>query len=137
MVRKLTEKHPVTLVNSVNPYRIEGQKTAAFEIIDVLGDAPGLSFHPGGQRRQHHRLLERLCRIPQAGQIDKSPKMMGFQAEGAAPIVRGHLIEQPETIATAITIGNPASWQKAVRPGMSPAASSTWSATMKFWPPII
>jgi threonine synthase len=114
IVRTLTEKHPVTLVNSLNPYRIEGQKTAAFEIIDVLGDAPDYLFLPVGNAGNITAYWKGFKEYHAAGKAVKKPKMYGFQAEGAAPIVRGHVIEKPETVATAIRIGNPASWQKAV-----------------------
>jgi threonine synthase len=114
IVRSITEKHPVTLVNSLNPYRIEGQKTAAFEIIDFLGDAPDYLFIPVGNAGNITAYWKGFVEYYQAGKSTKKPKMMGFQAEGAAPIVRGYPIEKPETVATAIRIGNPASWQKAV-----------------------
>ena len=114
IVRKLSERHPVTLVNSLNPYRIEGQKTAAFEIIDVLGDAPDYLFLPVGNAGNITAYWKGFKEYYAAGKATKKPKMYGFQAEGAAPIVRGHAIEKPETVATAIRIGNPASWQKAV-----------------------
>ena len=113
IVRSLTDKHPVTLVNSVNPNRIEGQKTAAFEIIDVLGDAPDYLFIPVGNAGNITAYWQGFVEHYQAGKTSIKPVMMGFQAEGAAPIVRGHPIERPETVATAIRIGNPASWQKA------------------------
>jgi threonine synthase len=114
IVRKLTETHPVTLVNSVNPYRIEGQKTAAFEIIDVLGNAPDFLFIPVGNAGNITAYWKGFIEYHKIGKSTQLPKMMGFQAEGAAPIVLGHIVEQPQTIATAIRIGNPASWQKAV-----------------------
>jgi threonine synthase len=114
IVRRLTEKHPVTLVNSLNPNRIEGQKTAAFEIIDVLGDAPDYLFLPVGNAGNITAYWKGFKEYYRAGKATRKPKMYGFQAEGAAPIVRGHAIEKPETVATAIRIGNPASWQKAV-----------------------
>ena len=114
IVRTLTEKHPVTLVNSLNPHRIEGQKTAAFEIIDVLGEAPDYLFIPVGNAGNITAYWKGFVEYHQAGRAKKKPKMMGFQAEGAAPIVRGYAIEKPETVATAIRIGNPASWQRAV-----------------------
>ena len=114
IVRSLTEKHPVTLVNSLNPYRIEGQKTAAFEIIDALGDAPDYLFIPVGNAGNITAYWKGFVEYCQAGRASVKPKMMGFQAEGAAPIVRGHVIKEPETVASAIRIGNPASWQKAV-----------------------
>jgi len=114
IVRRLTEKHPVTLVNSVNPHRIEGQKTAAFEIIDALGDAPDYLFIPVGNAGNITAYWKGFVEYYQAGKTDSKPKMMGFQAAGAAPIVRGHVVEKPQTIASAIRIGNPASWQQAV-----------------------
>ncbi len=113
IVRSITEKHPVTLVNSLNPYRIEGQKTAAFEIIDVLGDAPDYLFLPVGNAGNITAYWKGFKEYYQAGKSTRKPKMYGFQAEGAAPIVRGYAIEKPETVATAIRIGNPASWGKA------------------------
>jgi threonine synthase len=113
IVRKLTEKHPITLVNSLNPYRIEGQKTAAFEIIDVLGDAPDYQFMPVGNAGNITAYWKGYTEYKQAGKATKNPKMMGYQAEGAAPIVRGKVIKKPKTIATAIRIGNPASWKYA------------------------
>ncbi len=113
IVRRLTEKYPVTLVNSVNPYRIEGQKTASFEIIDTLGDAPDYLFIPVGNAGNITAYWKGFVEYYNAGKTIKKPQMMGFQAEGAAPIVRGYIIDKPETVATAIRIGNPASWQKA------------------------
>jgi threonine synthase len=114
IVRDLTEKHPVTLVNSVNPNRIEGQKTAAFEIVDLLGDAPDYLFIPVGNAGNITAYWKGFKEYHQQGKAGHKPKMMGFQAEGAAPIVRGYPIEAPETVASAIRIGNPASWEKAV-----------------------
>jgi threonine synthase len=114
MVRKITEKHPVTLVNSLNPFRIEGQKTAAFEIIETLGEAPDLLFIPVGNAGNITAYWKGFSEWFAAGKTQKKPRMMGFQAEGAAPIVRGHIVEAPETVASAIRIGNPASWTKAV-----------------------
>jgi len=114
IVRSLSERQPVTLVNSLNPYRIEGQKTAAFEIIDVLGDAPDYLFLPVGNAGNITAYWKGFKEYYEAGKATKKPKMYGFQAEGAAPIVRGYAIEKPETVATAIRIGNPASWEKAV-----------------------
>ena len=115
IVRSLTDRHPITLVNSVNPHRLEGQKTAAFEIIDSLGDAPDYLFIPVGNAGNITAYWKGFFEYHQAGRAKVKPRMMGFQAEGAAPIVRGHVIEKPETIASAIRIGNPASWQKAVK----------------------
>ncbi len=114
MARDLTAKHPVALVNSVNPNRIEGQKTASFEIIDMLGDAPDYLCIPVGNAGNITAYWKGFKEYYELGKAKKKPKMMGFQAEGAAPIVRGYPIEKPETIASAIRIGNPASWQKAV-----------------------
>jgi len=113
LVRKLTETHPVTLVNSLNPHRIEGQKTAAFEIVDALGDAPDFQFIPVGNAGNITAYWKGYVEYHKLGKAKRRPKMMGFQAEGAAPIVLGHIVEQPQTIATAIRIGNPASWKKA------------------------
>ena len=114
IVRELTQKHPVTLVNSLNPHRIEGQKTAAFEIIDVLGEAPDYLFIPVGNAGNITAYWKGFVEYYQGGRGGNKPRMMGFQAEGAAPIVRGYVIDQPQTVASAIRIGNPASWQKAV-----------------------
>jgi len=114
IVRSLTKKHPVTLVNSINPYRIEGQKTAAFEIVDVLGRAPDYLFIPVGNAGNITAYWKGFVEYYHQGKARQKPKMMGFQAEGAAPIVRGYVIEEPQTVASAIRIGNPASWQKAV-----------------------
>ena len=114
IVRTLTDKHPVTLVNSVNPYRIEGQKTASFEIVDALGEAPDYLFIPVGNAGNITAYWKGFVEYYEKGKAKAKPKMMGFQAEGAAPIVRGHAIEKPETVASAIRIGNPASWQRAV-----------------------
>lgn len=115
VVKVLTQKHPVTLVNSLNPYRIEGQKTAAFEIVDALGDAPDYLFIPVGNAGNITAYWKGFTEYSKLGKASCRPQMMGFQAEGAAPIVRGRPIEKPETVATAIRIGNPASWQKATQ----------------------
>src|SRR4030066_657667 len=114
IVRTLVQKHPVTLVNSLNPYRIEGQKTAAFEIVDDLGEAPDYFFIPVGNAGNITAYWKGFVEYKQAGRASKTPKMMGFQAEGAAPIVKGKVINSPKTLATAIRIGNPPSWQSAV-----------------------
>jgi len=113
IVREMSEKHPVTLVNSLNPYRIEGQKTASFEIVDQLGRAPDIHALPVGNAGNITAYWKGYKEYLDKGKITALPKMYGFQAEGAAPIVRGHVIDMPETVATAIRIGNPASWQKA------------------------
>jgi threonine synthase len=114
LVRTLTQKHPITLVNSLNPHRIEGQKTAAFEVVDALGDAPDYLFIPVGNAGNITAYWRGFQEYQAAGRASKRPRMMGFQAEGAAPIVRGEVVAEPETIATAIRIGNPASWRGAV-----------------------
>ncbi|MGL4172710.1 MAG: threonine synthase [Actinomycetota bacterium] len=117
LARKLSESYPVELVNSVNPYRIEGQKTAAFEVVDALGDAPDIHCLPVGNAGnitaywQGYREYTVTSSAP--GPASKTPAMWGFQAAGAAPIVLGHPVDQPDTIATAIRIGNPASWRQA------------------------
>jgi threonine synthase len=114
IVRALTQKYPVTLVNSLNPYRIEGQKTAAFEIIDDLGDAPDYLFIPVGNAGNITAYWKGFVEYHGAGQASRTPRMMGFQAAGAAPIVLDKVVKRPKTIATAIRIGNPVSWQKAI-----------------------
>jgi len=114
VVREITDKHPIVLVNSLNPNRIEGQKTGAFEICDVLGRAPDIHAIPVGNAGNITAYWKGYREYHEAGKIDVLPRMLGFQAEGAAPIVRGHPVEKPETIATAIRIGNPASWESAV-----------------------
>jgi threonine synthase len=114
LVQEITQKYPITLVNSINPYRIEGQKTAAFEICDQLSRAPDYHFLPVGNAGNITAYWRGYKEYHQHGKISFLPKMMGFQAEGAAPIVLGHLVEKPDTIATAIRIGNPASWKEAV-----------------------
>lgn len=113
VVRKISEEYPITLVNSVNPYRIEGQKTGAFEICDALGQAPDYHFIPVGNAGNITAYWKGYKEYSERGKINNLPKMMGFEAEGAAAIVRGERIMNPETIATAIRIGNPASWEKA------------------------
>lgn len=112
-VRAISDTHPITLVNSVNPYRIEGQKTGAFEICDSLGKAPEYHFIPVGNAGNITAYWKGYKEYKAAGVIGNLPKMMGFEAEGAAAIVRGERIMKPETLATAIRIGNPASWKQA------------------------
>ncbi len=114
LVREYTGKHEVTLVNSVNPHRLEGQKTAAFELVDALGDAPDYLFIPVGNAGNITAYWKGFREYQSIGRSSRLPKMMGFQAEGAAPIVRGEPVANPQTIASAIRIGNPASWQGAV-----------------------
>ena len=113
LVKEITAKYPITLVNSLNPYRIEGQKTASFEICDCLGEAPDFQVMPVGNAGNITAYWKGYKEYKAAGKSKRLPKMLGFQAEGAAPIVRGHPIKEPQTIATAIRIGNPASWKKA------------------------
>ncbi len=113
LTRALAEKWPVTLVNSVNPFRIEGQKTAAFEIVESLGRAPDLHLMPVGNAGNITSYWRGYREARAAGWSESLPRMHGFQAEGADPIVRGHVVEDPVTIATAIRIGNPASWKGA------------------------
>jgi threonine synthase len=110
IVRQLGDSAPVTVVNSINPYRIEGQKTGAFEIVDVLGDAPDVHCIPVGNAGNITAYWKGYREYQDAGRLTRLPRMMGFQAAGAAPIVAGHPIEDPDTIATAIRIGRPASW---------------------------
>ena len=114
IVREVSEKYPITLVNSVNPYRIEGQKTGAFEICEALGQAPDYHFIPVGNAGNITAYWKGYKEWHELGKIKDLPKMMGFEAEGAAAIVKGERIMNPETLATAIRIGNPASWNKAV-----------------------
>jgi threonine synthase len=113
IVRELPDRAPVTVVNSVNPYRIEGQKTGAFEIVDVLGDAPDVHCIPVGNAGNITAYWRGYLEYRSAGRSTRLPRMLGFQAAGAAPIVLGHPVEHPETVATAIRIGNPASWYSA------------------------
>ena len=114
LAREICEKYPVTLVNSINPYRIEGQKTASFEIVDSLGRFPDYQFMPVGNAGNITAYWKGYKEYQKVKSGDCLPKMMGFQASGSAPIVLGKPIKNPETIATAIRIGNPASWKKAV-----------------------
>jgi threonine synthase len=113
LVREISSQHPVQLVNSVNPYRIEGQKTAAFEIADALAAAPDFQVMPVGNAGNISAYWKGYKEYFNIKKIAQLPKMLGFQAQGAAPIVKGHVISQPKTIATAIKIGNPASWKQA------------------------
>jgi threonine synthase len=114
IVRQISEAHPIVLVNSLNPDRLEGQKTAAFEVCDQLGDAPTLLFIPVGNAGNITAYWRGFGEYRRAGKVSRLPRMIGWQADGAAPIVRGHVVERPETIASAIRIGNPASWQGAL-----------------------
>ncbi len=115
LVRQITETHPVALVNSINPYRIEGQKSGAFEIVDDFdGYAPDFHILPVGNAGNITAYWKGYKEYHAYGKAKNLPRMLGFQAAGAAPIVLGHPVEQPQTFATAIRIGNPASWQTAV-----------------------
>ncbi|HVN66957.1 MAG TPA: threonine synthase, partial [Candidatus Sulfotelmatobacter sp.] len=114
LVREMGDKYPVEIVNSINPYRIEGQKTGAFEIIRQLDAVPDFHAIPVGNAGNITAYWKGYKEYYGVKKISTLPKMIGFQAEGAAPIVRGHPIENPETLATAIRIGNPASWKTAV-----------------------
>ena len=113
LARKLASDHPVALVNSVNPYRLEGRKTAAFEIIEELGDAPDVHCLPVGNAGNITAYWMGYREYAKAGKAARTPRMFGFQASGASPIVRGEPVLAPVTIATAIRIGNPASWRLA------------------------
>ncbi|HAX76789.1 MAG TPA: threonine synthase, partial [Cyanobacteria bacterium UBA11372] len=114
IVCEMAQTYPVTLVNSVNPYRLEGQKTGAFEVVDALGNAPDWLCIPVGNAGNITAYWMGFCQYHQAGKCDRLPRMMGFQAAGASPLVTGIPVAHPETLATAIRIGNPASWEKAV-----------------------
>ncbi len=114
LVREISGSHPIVLVNSVNPDRLEGQKTGAFEICEQLEDVPSHQFMPVGNAGNITAYWRGYREYRQAGRIARLPRMIGWQAEGAAPIVRGWIVERPETVASAIRIGNPASWQGAL-----------------------
>ena len=115
LAREFTDQHPITLVNSVNPHRLAGQKTAAFEVADLLGDAPDYLFIPVGNAGNITAYWQGFVEYHDLGRSRTLPRMMGFQAAGAAPIVHGQPIANPQTIASAIRIGNPASWQPALK----------------------
>lgn len=114
IARELAEHYPVHLVNSVNPDRIEGQKTAAFEVVEVLGDAPDFHIVPVGNAGNYTAYSRGYAEELERGAVTKLPRMFGFQAAGSAPIVLGHPVKNPETLASAIRIGNPASWELAL-----------------------
>lgn len=114
IARELATNYPVHLVNSVNPDRIEGQKTAAYEVVDVLGDAPDFHFIPVGNAGNYTAYARGYREEIARGVATTLPRMLGFQASGSAPLVRGEIVKNPETIATAIRIGNPASWELAL-----------------------
>jgi threonine synthase len=119
VARTLEAVYPVALVNSVNPYRIEGQKTAALEVCDALGRAPDYHFMPVGNAGNITSYWKGYREYRVEGRIDALPAMFGFQAQGASPIVKGHPVKDPRTIATAIRIGNPASWKGALEAASS------------------
>jgi threonine synthase len=114
IARDLAANYPVHLVNSVNPDRIEGQKTAAFEVVEVLGDAPDFHFIPVGNAGNYTAYTRGYTEDLEVGNASRLPRMFGFQAAGSAPIVRGEIVREPDTIASAIRIGNPASWKLAL-----------------------
>jgi threonine synthase len=114
IARELADSYPVHLVNSVNPDRIEGQKTAAYEVVEQLGDAPDFHFIPVGNAGNYTAYSRGYREEAARGVATRVPRMFGFQAEGSAPIVRGEVVRHPETVATAIRIGNPASWHLAL-----------------------
>jgi threonine synthase len=114
VVRQLGERGGVTVVNSINPYRIEGQKTASFEICDALGDAPDVHCIPVGNAGNITAYWKGYSEYQRDGRASKAPRMLGWQAAGSAPLVLGEPVPHPETIATAIRIGNPASWESAI-----------------------
>jgi len=114
IVRQIAERHPVTLVNSVNPFRLEGQKTGAFEVCDQLGRAPDYHLIPVGNAGNITAYWRGYREYHRAGRVKELPRMVGFQAAGAAPIYENRVIEEPRTVATAIKIGNPASWGPAL-----------------------
>jgi threonine synthase len=114
MAREITAKHPIALVNSVNPYRIEGQKTAAFEISDALGDAPDVLSIPVGNAGNITAYWRGFVEYHRMERTSIRPRMLGFQAAGAAPLVHGAPLKSPQTVASAIRIGNPASWKTAI-----------------------
>lgn len=128
IVRDITAKHPITLVNSVNPYRLEGQKTAAFEVVDALGKAPDYLAIPVGNAGNISAYWKGFKEYRDAGRSASVPKMIGFQAAGASPLVTGKPFPNPETVATAIRIGNPASWDLAVS-AYTDSEGGVWAVT--------
>jgi threonine synthase len=115
IVKELSAAYPVVLVNSINPFRIEGQKTAAMEVCDQLGDAPSIHILPVGNAGNITAYWKGYREYRAANQVTRVPRMIGFQASGAAPIVLGQIVEEPQTVATAIRIGNPANWKTALQ----------------------
>jgi threonine synthase len=123
IVKELSVTHGIELVNSINPYRIEGQKTAAMEVCDQLGDAPTVHVLPVGNAGNITAYWKGYREYRAANQSTRLPRMVGFQAAGAAPIVLGHIVENPQTVASAIRIGNPASWEAALNAVMESAGA--------------
>lgn len=113
LVKKISHEHPIEMVNSLNPFRLQGQMTAAFEVVDVLGQAPDFHFLPVGNAGNISAYWMGYKTYFEEGRMPALPKMMGWQAAGSAPIVDGAIVKNPETVATAIRIGNPASWKLA------------------------
>lgn len=128
IAKRVAGGYPVTLVNSVNPYRIEGQKTGAYEVCDSLGDAPDFHCIPVGNAGNISAYWKGYLEYGEAGKAKRRPKMYGFQATGAAPLVIGEPVANPETVATAIRIGNPASWKTAVEAARS-SQGGFWAVT--------
>ena len=115
LVRAVADRQSLTLVNSVNPYRLEGQKTASFELVDELGDAPDILCLPVGNAGNITAYWKGFVEYHSVKKARSLPRMMGFQALGASPIVQGHLVDKPDTVASAIRIGNPAGWEGALK----------------------
>ena len=132
LVRKLAVCHPVAVVNSVNPDRLDGQKTAAFEVVDLLGDAPEVHCLPVGNAGNISAYWMGYKEYLAAGRSSRTPRMLGFQAAGAAPLVTGEPVTNPATVASAIRIGNPASWHLAEAAGRSQAACSPPSPMSRY-----
>ena len=126
IVREVADNYPVTLVNSLNPYRLQGQKTAAFEVVDALGEAPDWLCIPMGNAGNISAYWMGFQEYRKAGHSQRLPRMMGFQASGSAPLVLGHTVEQPDTIATAIRIGNPVNKERALKARSERATAISW-----------
>ena len=131
LVKEVAEFAPVSIVNSINPFRLQGQKTAAFEIIEELGHAPDYHCSTGWKCRKYNAHWMGYTEYFEAGKASSTPTMLGYQAEGAAPFIHGSRVEKPETIATAIRIGNPQSWDKALKLAKTQMAGLTAFLTRK------